>query len=216
MSGESFNGTYVGRSISAFNAMLDTPMSNFQRESISLADVKDVKEFNNSKVISEDRFWRLVEKYKDELERWHYQGSKYALYAYRVGVAYFGKFKPSASKLEKAYYRAKKDEKIRGFVYGDAHGKNLSRTFKTESLARKAAMEDLKNHPKKEYFYVFKAYERKVSGMISKLIPETRICLAEIGQMKSMPKNQPKSYVVIPVYYYMWDATVSDPEYEWM
>lgn len=216
MSGESYCGTYVGKSISAFNAMLDTPMSDYQRNSINLAEVKDVKEFNPARVMSEERFKKLVEKYVNELEEWHYQGSKYALYAYRVGVAYFGKFKPKAFKLEKTYYRAKKDEKIKGFVYGDAHGKNLSRAYKTEALARKAAMEDLQNHPKKEYFYVFKAYKEKVSGMISKLIPTTSITLKEIGQMKSMPKNQPKSYVVIPVYYYMWDATVSDPEYEWM
>lgn len=99
MSGVGYSGTYVGRSINAFNAMLDTPMSNYQRNSVYLEGVKDVKEFNSNRVMDEDRFYKLVEKYANELERWHHQGSKYALYAYRVGVAYFGKFKPNYSKL---------------------------------------------------------------------------------------------------------------------
>lgn len=220
MSGCIFNGTYVGREITAYAAMLDTPMSEYQRRSVkrsyNIIDVKDVKEFNKNKVMSKERFLELVEKYRNELERWHWENDKYALYAYRLGVSHFGKFKPEYKKLEKTYYRAKKDEENVGFVYGDIDCSVLFRGYKTEASARKAAMKYLKEHPNKDVLYVFKAYQDKISTCISKAIPVTKVYLSEIGQMKSMPKKQPKSYVVVPVYYYIWDATVTDPEYEWM
>ena len=216
MSGENFSGTFVGRIITTCAALMDQPMSEFQKSSINLCEIKDIKEFNENKVASIEKLEKLVSKYEQDLWRWHSQGTKYAMYAYRLGVSYFGKFKPSYIKYGKQYHRARSDEEASGFVFGDVFGKDLSKTYKTEALAKKDAMSKLKDKPDLYSLIVFKCYRRKVSGVVSKLIPLGEVGLTEVGQMKSLPKKQPKSYTVVPVYFYMWDATVSDPEYEWM
>lgn len=216
MSGESFNGVYIGRKLEVFDALFDVPMSNYQRDSIDYLETKDIKEFDKNKIITQTKLNKLIDKYQNDLERWHCKNCKYAMYSYRLGVSHFGKFKPVYKKLPKPSYRAKSTEKVSGYVYGDCNGKSLSCVYKTETLAKKAAMESLQKDYSKDPLFVFKCYQSKSYGHFTKRLRYGYVTLEEIGKMKSMPKKKPKSFMVIPVYYYLWDATVSDPEYEWM
>lgn len=40
--------------------------------------------------------------------------------------------------------------------------------------------------------------------------------MCEIKSFKSKPKSTTNGTIILPNYYFLWEATVSDAEYEWM
>lgn len=144
---------------------------------------------------------------------------KYNFYCQKIGISRYVKVKPEYTKVvEKVYYRAKKDEKSTfAVVRTDNKGCILKQGLKTEAEAKKIALDYKKYNLEKDYLVIKIYFTYKYNCQnISKRILYGRTSLKEVGEMKSMPKKKPKSFMVMPEYYWAYAGVLTDYEYEYM
>lgn len=139
---------------------------------------------------------------------------KYTFYCVAAGIVGYGKYKPSFRAHQTAgKYRAKKGEKRAGFgVY--VNGERV-RTRPTLNEAKKAALE-IAMKPSSvdktvKVYLVYEAGYREVKHILAGVVYYERT-----GEMKSMPKNPPKSFLVLPEYEWAYEGVLIDYEYEYM
>lgn len=138
---------------------------------------------------------------------------KYTFYAVAAGIAAFGKYKPKTYAVKPTEsYRAKKNERLAGLRLFDSSGKPLNAiTYSTLTEAKNAAKSYLSESQPK--VYIDKTWTDRY-GYIVKTITVHAAHLTRVGDMKSMPKVKPKSYLVIPEYLWAYDGVLCDYEYE--
>lgn len=214
MSGEFVCGVYENNKIDigVFNT---SSISEFQKNSINNYYVKDIENFNDKKVLTEKQVFKLIDKYDVKLSKWHNETDKYSLFAYRLGISKFVKYKPKFKKnLNKEFYKAKKDEKFVGYTL-KIKGKIECDLYKTITEAKNKAIEKSLNSKNILDISICKIYQKNYS--ITKVITEGIIDMCEIKSYKTKPKSTTTNgTIILPNYYFLWEATVSDAEYEWM
>lgn len=186
-------------------------ISTYQIESACSGNVVDVPEFNCKKVMTAAQEARLYNKYEDMVDRLaNPKHEKYAVHALRLGVTRFLKMKPEFQAVSKLRAK-KKGISQKGFI---VRNKYMSRRFATLTEAKKYAKAYYLSSGGKSTA-IAKAFVNKWNDVVETL-QVGYIYGKEVGEMKSMPKNAPKSYVVRPEYLYVYEGVVSDAEYEWM
>lgn len=164
-------------------------------------------------IMTERQLAKAVLKAEGEAERRSFR-DKYTFYCVAAGIVSYGKYKPGFKAYKTAgKYRAKKGEKRAGFcVYVNDE---RVRTRPTLNEAKKAALE-IAMQPSSvnktvEVYLVYEAGCREVKHILA-----GRVHYERTGEMKSMPKTPPKSFLVLPEYEWAYDGVLCDHEYEYM
>ena len=208
MSGEGRSGRYRG----PIFANPEIEGTAFQLSSID-GMVKVVPSDIKQGILTERQLAKAVLKAEEEAERRSFR-DKYTFYCVAASIVSYGKYKPGFKAYKTAgKYRAKKGEKRAGFcVYVNDE---RVRTRPTLNEAKKAALE-IAMKPSSvnktvEVYLVYEAGYREVKHILA-----GRVHYERTGEMKSMPKTPPKSFLVLPEYEWAYDGVLCDHEYEYM
>ena len=208
MSGEGRSGRYRG-------PIFTNPEIEGTAFQLSRIDdmVKIVPSDIKQGILTERQLTKAVLKAEEEAGRRSFR-DKYTFYYVAAGIVSYGKYKPGFKAYKTAgKYRAKKGEKRAGFcVYVNDE---RVRTRPTLNEAKKAALE-IAMQPSSvnktvEVYLVYEAGYREVKHILAGTVHYERT-----GEMKSMPKNPPKSFLVLPEYEWAYDGVLCDHEYEYM
>lgn len=208
MSGEGRSGRYRG-------PIFANPEIEGTAFQLSYIDgmVKVVPSDIKQGIMTERQLAKAVLKAEGEAERRSFR-DKYTFYCVAAGIVSYGKYKPGFKAYKTAgKYRAKKGEKRAGFcVYVNDE---RVRTRPTLNEAKKAALE-IAMQPSSvnktvEVYLVYEAGCREVKHILA-----GRVHYERTGEMKSMPKTPPKSFLVLPEYEWAYDGVLCDHEYEYM
>lgn len=209
MSGEPFSGFAESYEINERNVSSFANGTNYQLESLYLGRVKKAAGFTE-KLLTTEKKDKLKEEYYSGKKtiRDHFQEKldKYALHAVCLGAVSFDKLRPVYVEREERFFEKPKGSKVEGYCVGSAR-------FKTLTEAKKYAKARFMNGDLT--VPVCKLYTnshgRKVaSKQIGFFTGE------KTGEMKSMPKTMPKSFIVCPKYLYWTEGCLTDHEYEYM
>lgn len=215
MSGEPRDGVFRGAEHELDVFSMDIGGTEFQLSRIDGVNVVIPKDLKDG-VMTQLQLEKATTLAAEKASELSYK-NKYDLYAVAAGIVSYGKYKPEYKGGMKTSYRAKKDEYFGGYcIY--VNGRKSMHTFKTEAQAKKEALKRAENFDghKSIDIFVAKVWYNNIHHSVSHYVTVGRVNLVKVGEVKSKPKNKPKSFKVYPIYEWAWDVVLIDHEYEYM
>lgn len=173
------------------------------------------------KTLSPKQLEKATKEAEELLDKLHAK-DKYAINCVPIHIKNYAKLKIQWTKYTQTeYYRAKKDEKYVGYtLIKNKESNKYGTVYTTLTKAKQAAKKLMETNTDIKSVTICKTWENTrhfafVSAFV-KQIPIGAMYFEKIGEMKSMPKKPPKSFIVKPEYAYVFSGCLTDYEYEFM
>ena len=215
MSGEYIQGEYT----SIKNGLPPICGTNYQLEQAYYHFEQPLYE----KTLTPKQLEKATKEAEELLKKLHSK-DKYAINCVPIHIENYAKLKIQWKKYTQTeYYRAKKDEKYVGYtLIKNAEPNDYGTVYTTLTEAKQAAKKSMEMHTDIKSVTICKTWGNtrrfaftRVSTFV-KQIPIGAMYFEKIGEMKSMPKKPPKSFIVKPEYAYVFSGCLTDYEYEFM
>lgn len=209
MSGEYVSGEYK----SIKNGLPPVYGTNYQLEHAYYHFEKPMYE----KTLSPKQLEKATKEAEKLLDKLH-MNDKYAINCVPIHIQNYAKLKIQWTKYpQDEYYRAKKDEKYTGYtlIKNDKPNK-YGTVYATLTEAKQAAKKSMEINTDIKEITICKTWKHSIRSAFVKQIPVGAMYFEKIGEMKSMPKKPPKSFIVKPEYAYVFSGCLTDYEYEFM
>lgn len=169
------------------------------------------------KTLSPKQLEKATKEAEKLLDKLH-MNDKYAINCVPIHIQNYAKLKIQWTKYtQDEYYRAKKDEKYVGYTLIKNNEPNKYGTvYATLTEAKQAAKKSMEINTDIKSITICKTWKHSRRSAFVKQIPVGAMYFEKIGEMKSMPKKPPKSFIVKPEYTYVFSGCLTDYEYEFM
>lgn len=209
MSGEYVSGKYT----SIKNGLPPVYGTKYQLERAYYHFEKPMYE----KTLSPKQLEKATKKAEELLDKLHAK-DKYAINCVPIHIQNYAKLKIQWTKYpQDECYRAKKDEKYIGYtLIKNKEPNKYGTVYATLTKAKQAAKKSMEINTDIKRVTICKTWKHSRRSAFVKQIPVGAMYFEKIGEMKSMPKKPPKSFIVKPEYAYVFSGCLTDYEYEFM
>lgn len=169
------------------------------------------------KTLTPKQLEKATKEAEELLDKLHVK-DKYAINCVPIHIQNYAKLKIQWEKYtQDEYYRAKKGEKYVGYtLIKNAKPNDYGTVYTTLTEAKQAAKKSMEMNTDIRRITICKTWGRSRYSAFVKQIPIGAMYFEKIGEMKSMPKKPPKSFIVKPEYAYVFSGCLTDYEYEFM